>query len=143
MKHFKLSEFCQSATARAHGIDMTPTPAVKANIEALVKNILDPLREKLGKAIAVTSGHRPPALNKIIAGSAKNSQHTTGEAADIVVAGMPPKQVCEAIIREGLPFDQLIMEFGRWTHVSFGPRNRRQVLTAKTVNGKTVYIPGL
>lgn len=142
MKYFRLSEFCQSATAKSHGIDMTPPPAVSANIESLVNNVLDPLRAHLGKAIIVSSGYRPPALNKLVGGAA-TSQHATGCAADISVAGIPPKQLCEIIIGLKLPFDQLIMEFGRWTHVSFGPRNRRQVLTAKTVNGKTVYDPGL
>lgn len=142
MKYFDLKEFCRSATADKHGIDMTPPPGVAANLQALVENVLDPLRAHLDKAIVVSSGYRPPALNKLV-GGAKTSQHANGEAADISVNGMPPKQVCETIMRLGLPFDQLIMEFGRWTHVSFGPRNRRQVLTAKTVNGKTVYTPGL
>lgn len=142
MKNFKLSEFCQSATAKAHGIDMTPPAAMKANLEALVVNVLDPLREQLGKPIVVSSGYRPPKLNELVGGAA-TSQHAMGEAADISVGGMSPKQVCEIIIKLGLPFDQLIMEFGRWTHVSYGPRNRRQVLTAKSVNGRTVYTPGL
>lgn len=143
MKHFKLSEFCQSATAKAHGIDMTPPAKVKANLEALVVNVLDPLREAVGKPIVVSSGYRPEALNKLLRKSSRTSQHMTGEAADINIGGMAPKQVCELIIKLNLPFDQLIMEFGRWTHVSYGPRNRRQVLTAKSVNGRTVYTPGL
>lgn len=44
------------------------------------------------------------------------------------------------IIEMNLPFDQLIDEFDMdWVHVSFGPRNRRQILHAKKVNGKTIY----
>ena len=142
MKYFKLSEFCQSKTAKDHGIDMTPPARVKASLEALVVNVLDPLREAVGKPIVVSSGYRPEKLNALIGGAA-TSQHSLGQAADINIGGMAPKQVCELIIKLGLPFDQLIMEFGRWTHVSYGPRNRRQVLTAKSVNGRTVYTPGL
>lgn len=142
MKHFKLEEFLQSDTARRHGIDMTPSPAVKRNLELLVANILDPLRDRIGLPIKVTSGFRPRELNPLVGGS-NTSQHTIGQAADIVVATLTPKQVCQAIIDAKLPFDQLIWEFGSWTHVSFGGRNRRQVLTAKRVGKKVVYTPGL
>lgn len=142
MKFFALSEFLQSATAKAHNIDMTPPVAVRRNIEALVANVLDPLRERIGKPIRVSSGYRPPALNRLV-GGAQTSQHSKGEAADISISGMTPRQVCEAVIAAGLPFDQLIEEFGQWTHVSFGPRNRRQVLTARKINGRTTYLKGL
>lgn len=142
MKHFSFAEFEQSATAKAHGIDMTAPPAVRRNLQALVDNVLDPLRERIGKPIRVSSGYRPPALNRLV-GGAQTSQHSNGEAADISVTGMTPRQLCEAIVAAGLPFDQLIEEFGQWTHVSFGPRNRRQVLTARKVNGRTTYLAGL
>lgn len=143
MKHFTIEEFLQSATARAHGIDMTPPPAVAASLEALCANVLDPLRERLGQPVRVSSGYRPPALNPLV-GGANSSQHTAGEAADISVNGMTPKELCEAIIKFGLPFDQLIEEFGAWSHVSYRPKGRREVLTARrNAAGKTVYTKGL
>lgn len=40
----------------------------------------------------------------------------------------PPLAVCRALAKSGLPFDQVIEE-GGWTHISFDPRGRRQVLT--------------
>ena len=49
-------------------------------------------------------------------------------------------------IWENLEFDQLIWEFGTdtnpdWVHFSYvNGKNRKQVLRAKTVNGKTSYV---
>lgn len=143
MKYFTLKEFLVSGAAKRMGVDMTPSAAVKANIEGLVNNILDPLRERIGLPIFISSGYRPVQVNRAVGGS-DTSQHVYGEAADIVVHGVPPMAVCKIIIDMGLPFDQLIQEFGEWTHVSFSPRNRRQVMTAsKDARGKTVYTPGL
>lgn len=141
MRYFKLGEFCRSTTAIRRGIDMTPPPEVQGSLEALVTMILDPLREHLGLPIRITSGYRPPALNKVI-GGARSSQHVLGQAADITVEGMSPVDVCRAIMAIRLPFDQLIEE-GTWVHVSYSERNRREVLTATFKGGKAIYTPGL
>jgi len=37
----------------------------------------------------------------------------------------------------------VIEEFGSWVHVSYGPRRRRQQLTAVKRSGKTVYVQGI
>lgn len=143
--NFDLAEFCQSNTAARLGIDMTPSPTIISNLGMLVTRILDPLRTHLGKPIHITSGYRPPALNSAI-GGARSSQHVQGQAADIHVDGMTVKEVCEAIIAARLPFDQLIHEFGSWTHVSYNPSGieRGEILTAKHVPGTgTVYTTGL
>jgi hypothetical protein len=80
-------------------------------------------------------------------GGAKNSQHMRGLAADILISGMTPLEVCKKIKSMGLVYDQLIHEFGSWCHVSIageGEVPRRQDLTAsRGVDGKTVYTPGL
>ena len=106
-------------------------------LRLLAVNILQPLREKLGRPVLVNSAFRSEAVNKAVGGT-PTSQHRLGQAADIRVTGMSPLELCKFIIAAGLPFDQLIEE-GTWTHVSFGPRNRRQVLTMR--NGK--YTAGL
>lgn len=136
MTYFSIHELTRSATAQRLGIDNTPTAAVKKNLEALVKYILDPLRKEYGKPIIVTSGYRCPRLNKLVGGSA-TSQHVFGQAADIrCVSGdlSGNKRLFDLIMDYELPFDQLIWEYGdrntgpSWVHVSFGPRHRRQVL---------------
>ena len=92
--HFKLSEFTKSSTATARKIDNTPSQEVISNLKALCQNVLEPLRayvnesspskgDKRGSVpIIIGSGYRSPALNKAVGGVA-NSQHMTGEAADI------------------------------------------------------------
>lgn len=125
MRYFKLREFTDSLTAKARGIENTPTPEAIANIELLVKMVLDPAREKYGKPIQVNSGYRSEELNKAVKGS-DNSQHMKGQAADITSSD----NFRLFNLMKTLPFDQLIWEKGgRWIHVSYNEGyNRRQVL---------------
>lgn len=127
MKYFTINELTRSATASKLGIDNTPSAEVRANLEALVVNCLDPVRTIYGKPIIVTSGYRCPALNAAVGGVA-NSQHTTGNAADIKPAsGGSLEGIFRAAVRFG-DFDQMILEEkggGRWIHISWRPTNRR------------------
>ena len=142
-KHFTLSEFIKSPTATRLGIDNTPGPDEFRNLQALVDNVLEPLRVHYGRPIIITSGYRCPQLNKAVGGSS-TSQHAHGQAADIRSISDKRddnKELFDMIREMGLPYDQLINEFNYdWIHVSFSPRNRRQVLEAvKNTSGKTVY----
>ena len=141
-KHFTLDEFLKSATATRLGIDNTPDEKVLNCIQALVDNVLEPLRAHYGRPIIITSGYRCPTLNKAVGGSS-TSQHAIGQAVDIRSVSdsrEDNKELFDMIREMKLPFDQLINEFGYdWVHVSFGPRNRRQVLKAEKSGGKTVY----
>lgn len=138
MKHFTIKELSKSATATAKGIDNTPTEEAKANLTALVDNILDPLREIWGQPITINSGYRGPKLNKAVGGVA-TSQHLTGHAADITAGSRSAnKQLFFLIQKMKLPFDQLIHEKGTvaegpdWIHVSYDPkRNRRHIIYKK------------
>lgn len=130
MKWFSIKELTASDTASSRGIDNTPTETVRANLTALVDNVLDPLREAWGAPITVNSGYRCPALNKAVGGVA-NSQHLTGKAADITT-GNPTdnRRLFQLAIQLKLPFDQMINESDfAWVHISYDPiRNRRQTL---------------
>lgn len=134
MKYFTIRELTRSVTASNKAIDNTPDETVKGNLAALVEKILDPLRERWGAPIIVSSGYRCPKLNRAV-GGAKTSQHMTGQAADIRTVSdtvEDNKKLFNLIIKMGLPFDQLINEYNyNWIHVSYGPRNRRQVLHIK------------
>lgn len=130
MKYFTIAELCASSTATAKGIDNTPTPGITQNLERLVANVLDPLREAWGKPVVVTSGYRCPALNKAV-GGAKNSHHMQGMAADISTGNkVDNRRLFQKILDLGLPFTQLIDEKGfSWIHVSYDTSNlKRQVL---------------
>ena len=82
MKYFTFNEFERSETAYRYGIGNDIPESAKANIAALVDNVLDPLREAWGKPVTVTSGYRCPQLNKAV-GGVPTSMHLTGHAADI------------------------------------------------------------
>lgn len=130
MKYFTIKELIKSTTATAKKIDNTPTKEVEDNLTKLVDKVLDPLREAYGKPIKVNSGYRCPKLNRAVGGSA-TSQHVLGQAADITGGSKAENKILFDLIKSlKLPFDQLIWENGGvWVHVSFGPRNRRQVLS--------------
>lgn len=68
-KYFTLRELIKSDTAIRCGIDNNPTKEEIANINNLIDNILDPLREAYGRPIIVTSGYRCERLNKLVKGS--------------------------------------------------------------------------
>lgn len=137
--HFTLAELCVTDEP----YDNTPGEFEISQLQLLVGDILEPLRLAVAVPVNVSSGYRSARVNSAVGGS-KTSQHRKGQAGDIVVAGMPSRHVCRKIIELGLPFDQLIQEYGRWTHVSRGPLNRRQVLTAvRGKDGKTRYLSGL
>lgn len=97
--------------------DNTPNDAEMANLVRLA-NFLEQVKEVLGgKPIIINSAFRSAEVNKAV-GSTDKSQHRHGCAADIRVPGMTPDEVVRAIIDSGLPYDQVIREFDRWTHVS-------------------------
>lgn len=133
MKYFTIEELTRSATATTKGIDNTPTPEIKANLERLVDKVLDGLREIYGKPITVNSGYRCPELNKAVGGS-KTSDHMNGFSVDITASCKKENAILFQIIKDNFDFDQLIWEKGNseypdWVHVSYNPnRLRKQVL---------------
>jgi hypothetical protein len=134
-RFFELAELTRSDTAQREGIANEPDDSAREELRKLCIDILDPLREALGKPITVNSGYRGPALNRRI-GGASNSQHVEGKAADIQCSGTPVLGLFQQIIRLGLPFDQLIYEArsdtARWVHVSHSADgNRGQIMIAK------------
>ncbi len=131
-RNFNLNEFTYSPTAEANGYDNRPGVAVAANLKALCENVLQPLRNHFNLPVKITSGYRCLELNKKIGGK-NNSQHLTGNAADLIIPGIPLKDVYE-YIRVKLPYDQLLFETDKkgtqWIHVSYKQNgyNRKQAL---------------
>lgn len=113
MKHFNLSEFFSSSTAAKNGIKNKPGSDEKAtivrNINLLVDNVLDPVRDMVNTPIMITSGYRCPQVNRLV-GGVDNSQHMSGCAADFHVMGFTPSMMYEVFlyIFNTLEFDQLI-----------------------------------
>ena len=128
-EHFALSEFTVSETAARHGIDNTPTPAIIENLKLLAQ-LLENVRHFLGdRPLIITSGYRSPHLNAIVKGHME-SAHVEGLAVDFICPGFgTPYQVCRALHNSQMAWDQLIHEFGAWTHFAIGGKWRRESLT--------------
>jgi len=161
-ENFTLHEFLVSDTAVRMGRDLRTEPVphtVVANLRSLCVQVLQPVRNVLTTKVSpdirihITSGYRPPWLNRAIGGS-RTSDHRLGRAADYGISGAPDGfslyDACDLIIREmgDLPYDQLIYEGGRWIHQSWRHQPRQQILTAtftRTALGrrKTLYQTGL
>lgn len=130
MKYFSIKELCSSGVARVRRIDNTPNEKQVENLTALVYNVLDPLREIFGRPIIVSSGFRSKDLNAAV-GGAKNSQHMSGEAADIYAGTKEGNRELFNLIVKYLPYDQVINERDfSWIHVSYKKdgNNREQQL---------------
>lgn len=140
--HFELREFTDSATARKYGIANKPPAEAVENLRGLCEGCLEPLREKLGLPVIITSGFRTKALNDIIVHSARKSQHMEGRAADFYVAGSSRRELLIKAFRliiedEGIDFDQLIL-YPTFIHVSYVSKqvNRHKLTKA---NGQGTY----
>lgn len=126
-EHFTLEELTHTDHRE---LDNTPTTAEKCiidgkevmvnayeNLPRLAK-FLEDLKVVLGgKPIIVNSAFRSEAVNTAV-GSKNTSDHRRGCAADIRVPSMTPDEVTRAIIASDLPYQQVIREFDRWTHVA-------------------------
>lgn len=130
MKYFTDQELTHSNTAQRLGIWNWPNEQyIWDNLHALVDNILDPAREKLGKPIYINSGYRSYQTNISVNG-AKNSQHCSGMAVDCYCKG----NLMELFnIFKQMDFDQLILYRSKknpWIHVSYTTQrpNRKQIL---------------
>lgn len=142
-KNFNYKELCASNTARRLGLKNRPTTkeeeeVVTENLRALCTEVLQPLRDWLRKPVEVSSGYRSEEVNRLV-GGVKNSQHLTGEAADIRVDSTAHLLRIMRFIMRHCTFDQLIWEKSKtgaqWVHVSHRREggNRHQVLGDKNV----------
>ena len=147
-EHFTLEEFTFSSTAKARGIYNTiSSQRVIENLRNLCEQVLEPLRSYANQPITISSGYRCKALNKVV-GGARNSQHMTGEAADIHIplydfkdstgsrlTDIETAREWMQWLTDNTDFDQLILETVNrkifWIHVSCKrdrSLNRHQVI---------------
>ena len=124
-KNFTLAELTRTSAP----YENYPQVRERIALKQLVDNVLQPLRDLYGKPIKINSGYRSPLVNMKVKGSPK-SQHMKGEAADITGGSREENIKLYNLIRENLPFDQLINEYDfSWVHVSYKAKgNRKQEL---------------
>jgi hypothetical protein len=145
-QHLQLAELICSESAKRYGITNMPPPEHIANLKLLAEHIFEPIRANFRCPILISSGYRSKELNAVIGGS-NTSQHALGQAIDLDMDGTSYNVINADIfnfIKDKLPFDQLIWEFGNplnpaWVHVSYSDRHRRQILKATKTNGITNY----
>ena len=162
--NFTLEELTHSDTALRLGIDNTPPPDIIPNLIVLATG-LEAIRAVLGVPVNVTSGYRCEALERVLCEKDfpawcrrhrrnpvtdwpeyfERKGHPKGYCGDWTARRYgTPRQCIERVVNSGkVRFDQLIEE-GTWSHSSFDPRLRGQVLTA-TFNsqGEPSYQEGL
>ena len=88
---------------------------VQDNLQILAEQ-LEVLREHFQKPIKINSGYRSPAWNTKI-GGAEKSQHLLGKAADVVIDGVSPDEVADAI--EFLIEGKMMKQGGLGRYVDF------------------------
>lgn len=137
MKYFTINELCVSGSYPRLVVVPKEGKTEYNNLKNLIENLLDPVRENLGKPIRVTSGYRPPRLNKAV-GGASNSNHLYGLAADIHTGNDSTDNVkiIESLLNIGIKYDECIAEGAvfdkngnlvscKWVHLALRPNNNR------------------
>jgi hypothetical protein len=112
--HFTLDELTHTDHRT---LDNTPNEQELANLQRLAEFLEDVKTVLGGKPIMVNSAFRSKQVNDAV-GSKDTSQHRIGCAVDFRVPKLTPDEVVRTIIASGLPYDQIIREFDRWTHIS-------------------------
>ena len=145
-RNFSWSEF--EATSHATELarkgvrNVIPSFEVRDSVLALVRSVLQPLRDVYQKPMEVNSGYRCPELNRIVGGAA-TSQHVKGEAADIKTGSQTESwrlarlaKTTPEIFRE---VDQMILypTFVHLSHRRVGSQ-RNQILYNKSYKGRRV-----
>lgn len=116
-EHFTYEELTRSDAAVRLGVENTPNDAEIENLKRLAALLEEVKKAVGGKPVMINSGFRSKPVNDAV-GSKDTSQHRLGCAADLRVPGMKPREVVEACIAAQVPFDQIILEFDSWTHIS-------------------------
>ena len=140
-KSFTYEELIHSNVAERKGLKNRPKTKeeekkVIENLRALCIEVLQPLRDYLGKPVVISSGYRSEEVNRMV-GGVKGSQHLRGEAADIHVENTEHLLKIMHFIMDETDFDQLIWERDKagtqWVHVSYRRYgvNKHQVLSSK------------
>jgi zinc D-Ala-D-Ala carboxypeptidase len=145
--HFTLDEMIITSHTEINNV---PTPEDLKRLVYFCKNFMEPVRNHFGPTI-IHSGYRSKALNEAIPGSAKNSAHCFGCAADFHVVGINILDTVRWIKdKSNLNYDQVISEHkgsGWWVHLGMvrpGFNNgipRKQALNMIFQNGEYIYTP--
>lgn len=143
-EHFTVEEMSFSETAVRLGLDNKPDPHLISRMKNTAEH-MEVVRTVLkNMPIFVHSCYRSERVNAAVGGSV-NSQHCTGDAVDFTCAyfGSPYEVARVLSVHPMVEYDQLIYE-GKWVHISFSNKPRREVMTAKFGDdGRITYHQGI
>lgn len=109
----------------------------EANAQATLE-LLQSVRDILGKPILITSLYRSPEHNKTVPGHADGSQHLEADAADVNVVGMTNHEAAQKLMqaeKEGrMPAYHQLISYDETNHLHVGRGKARQKLV-KTPTG--------
>jgi hypothetical protein len=128
--HFTIEEFCYSITAIRAGIDNSLPAEMRPHAIALCINLLEPVRNYFGVPVHIDSGWRCHDLNMIVPGSSDTSQHSKAEAVDVTIKTVSLRDIFK-YVQDNLKFDQLILEYNSWVHMSWSLTNNRMMTMRK------------
>lgn len=111
-EHFKLSEFKCNDNSRV----------VVLNSELV--SVLEMARSHFCKAIKINSGYRTVSYNSTLKNSSPHSQHTHGNAADIVVVGVKPIDVYN-YFNSSYPDTYGVGIYNTFVHIDVRPNKAR------------------
>ena len=146
--NFTLEELIHSNNAKQKGLKNEPTQDHIENLKLLCEYVLEPIREKIGCPLFMSSGFRSEKVNALVGGS-KTSQHILGQAADIQIFDKTKTNtdlfntIVEMVKNNELQVGQVIWEFGEdipnWVHVSLPTsRHRNEIMRASNVYDKHI-----
>ena len=150
MRYFSVKELCVSGSHPSLVVVPKAGTTEYNNIVFLIENLLDPVRERLGQSIKVSSGYRPDKLNKAVGGSS-TSNHRYGLAADCTTGRSYADnlKIVDSLLATGLQYDECIIEGARfdgkgkltgcqWVHLA-KKRSGNRMKFIYTVDFKTYH----
>jgi uncharacterized protein YcbK (DUF882 family) len=111
-EHFKLREFKCNDNSRV----------VVLNDELVA--VLETVRRYFGNVIKINSGYRTIAYNSTLKNASPKSQHTHGNAADIVVSGVKPIDVYN-YLNKTYPNTYGVGVYNTFVHIDVRPTKSR------------------
>lgn len=138
-EHFSLDEMTVSHNAARMGIDNTPAGAALENLRFTASK-MEEIRALLGFPITINSAYRNLEVNKLAGSKSDKSQHTKGEAVDFICPKFGnPRKIVEAIKASNIQYDQVILEFDSWVHISFKQDGNRMASLIIDKDGTRAY----
>lgn len=128
-RNLTLSEFLNTSHRSFLASQYTPSPQVLSNARRHAVDVWQPIRDLIGP-IHISSGYRCPELN-VAVGGALNSAHVEGRATDNIPVECSVLEGYLIALNSGVPYDKIILEFGRWVHLQsakHGVEPRKQAL---------------